>query len=275
MHRFILSDVRLTILELGNALSLHHNVDQVAVIAAAGEQILASFGINIFTDFGNIGPSCTGHVIDSLTDLLQQIGAVCKDNSAVIHRHTVVNTVHDGVGQLFLSETIPVNIGTFHRNEGVRIIGNITLDVVILELHDVGQIGIIVCRTCQRDGIFYITCTGLLDHFQFKLRVNIFLVVCGSSVQSRNIEILIPCVGSQLVTTGLRTANTCTAGSSSGRTRAATASGQGCSCTCSSHNGQKCATRDLFHNAFSFIHETLKNLMNPRNLEKESNAFTS
>ena len=98
VHRFILSDVRLTILELGNSLSLHHNVDQVAVIAAAGEQILASFGINIFTDFGNIGPSCTGHVIDSLTDLLQQIGAVCKDNSAVIHRHTVVNTVHDGVG---------------------------------------------------------------------------------------------------------------------------------------------------------------------------------
>ena len=169
-----------------------------------------------------------------------------------------MNAVYDGVRQLFLAEAVPVNICALHGNKGIRVVSNITLDVVILELHDVGQIGIIVCGTCQRDGILNVTAAGLLDHFQLKLRVNVLLVVCGSSVQSRDIEILIPCVSSQLVTTGLRTANTCTAGSSSGRTRAATASGQGCSCTCSSHNGQKCATRDLFHNAFSFIHETLK-----------------
>ena len=275
MQRFVLGDPRLSVLELGNALRLHHHVDQIAAVCAGGEQVFACLCVDLLTNIGQIGPLDAGHIVHGLADFSQQVGAVCKDNSTVVHGNAVMDAVYDGVRQLFLAEAVPVNVCALHGNKGIRVVGNITLDVVILELHDVGQIGIIVCGTCQRDGILNVTAAGLLDHLQLKLRVNVLLVVCGSSVQSGDIEILIPCVGSQLVTTRLRTANTCTAGSSSGRARAATASGQGCSCTCGSHNGQKCATRDLFHNAFSFIHETLKKLTDPRNLEKEWNAFTS
>ena len=157
MQGVILGDPRLTILELRNALGLHHHVDKVAAVCTGGEQVLARLCVDLLANVGQIRPLDACHIIHSLANLGQQIGAVCEDHGAVIHRHTIVSAIHDGVGQLFLAEAIPVNVCALNRNKRIRVIGNITLDVVILELHDVGQVGIIVCGTCQRDGVLNVT----------------------------------------------------------------------------------------------------------------------
>jgi len=142
---FILCDVRLAVLKLGYALSLHHHVRKVISVAVHTKKSLACLVVNSFTDLHELVPCTACQVVDRISCFLQNICTVRADNCTIVYRHSVMLAVDRGVVKLLSCEIIPVDVDVSERCPCIRIISYISLDVVILEQHHIRKVAIVAC----------------------------------------------------------------------------------------------------------------------------------
>jgi hypothetical protein len=70
---------------------------------------------------------------------------------------------------------------------------HVSLNVVILEKDDIRKCGIILGGTCCSNSCLNIGRSRLLDDVQLEVRI-LLLISCLCSFQSRDVEVLVPCV---------------------------------------------------------------------------------
>ena len=106
---------------------------------------------------------------------------------------------HGGVAQLLSAEVIPVDAGIFQIQPGRRIVGHVTLNIVILEQHDIGQVAEVSGRTGGGHTVFHVRGTGYQHELQLEIGIHVCLVVFRGGTQGIAVEVVVPVVHSQLL----------------------------------------------------------------------------
>ena len=191
LERLIVDEVGFAILPLGEAFGLHHHVGEVIAGVIHGKHCHTGLVFYIFCNLKPTIPGDSGYISKGVAALLKNVGTVCKNGRAVINRCTIMYTVNGAVAQLLSAEVGPVNVCTFKALPAIGVVADESLNVMILEEHDIRQGADISGRAGKRYSLLNVRGAGLKNDFQFEIRVY-FLECSFGGLQGRNVEVCIP-----------------------------------------------------------------------------------